>query len=509
MNSPAPVTPREVLDKLITLRLGWERNELAVSNQRLYEILQGCYALHWKAVGDPQVQNAIQTVANERNISKRSNTRLALLLIKVVFGEDHNQAWDYSKALSNAEDERVPIQDFVKWIEERGGLYKASRSVPPVAPTATQTAASASSDESPFLPWILNEIKDAPPGVFEGSSPATLEVDLLGQGAPKPGLSSLLVQVFEDGSVVPIGFSSESEATLAQKLQKLPIFERNLSCSFPWMLDVVELIRLPRQSGKPSPDAPSYEAIILADGPSVSGVVRSERNGEGTIRFEADGWAGTLPEGAWRLSAQFANAVHAINASLPFCKWSWEVTGSSRQLLVKPVGGRTYEEWVAVFEKHTGKRFQLPDGAVDGADGLRVPIEPMELASARVLIDKVRAGRISDICSIDEAFLKALGKLPLGPLRIAFKQDVLVAQAASHRANPVPVEIPWSGGSPSKSSLSATPPSSVSGRWIKFAATYLARRNDGSDVMLAASSKVLLLRGTYGRASIEFAVGSA
>lgn len=506
MNSPAPVTPREMLDKLITLRLGWERNELAVSNKRLYEILQGCYALHRKATGDLQVQNAIQTVANERNISKRSNTRLALLLIKVVFGEDHNQAWDYSKALSNAEAEGVPIQDFVKWVEERGGLYKASRSVLPVAPSATQTAASASSDENPFLPWILNEIKDAPPVVFEGSSAATLEVDLLGQGAPKPGLSSLLVQVFEDGSVVPIGFSSESEAELASKLQKLPVFEQNLSYNFPWLVDVVELIRLPRKSGKASPDAPIYEAVILADGTSVRGVVGAEKNGEGTILFEATEWAGSVPEGAWRISAQVADAVHAINVNLPFCKWSWDGSAATPQLVISPVGGHTYEEWITVYEKQTSKQFQLPDGAVDAADGLRVPVEAVEFDTARKLIDSAKATRTTEVCSVDETFLRAFEKLPLGPLQITVTQDALVAKSESHRANPVPVDVPWSGGFASKKSITVSPLNGLAGRWMKSAASYLVRKGNGVGAALAVSPTALVLRGKHGSMSVEFIV---
>ncbi len=106
----------------------WETNELAVSNKRLYSILQEAYSYYllMKRDSDKNKRDA-QAAALDKFIEKRGYTFMPSThdmtrVVKCVFGMDRRRVSAYSIALREALRQNVSANDLIAFIEQNGGV---------------------------------------------------------------------------------------------------------------------------------------------------------------------------------------------------------------------------------------------------------------------------------------------------------------------------------------------------------------------------------------------------
>jgi hypothetical protein len=119
------LTPYQSLENLIVQRQVWEDEVFRASNDRLYSILQDCYALYVKASSktDAKALNeALALQANTKGLSFKASAHTLTKIVKCVFGADRRRASAYSIALRTAHTDRVKPDDLPQYIRERGGV---------------------------------------------------------------------------------------------------------------------------------------------------------------------------------------------------------------------------------------------------------------------------------------------------------------------------------------------------------------------------------------------------
>ena len=121
----------QVIGRLISDREDWEKSELVRSNDKLYEILQSCYALHNTMVGSDALAKSLRKgLANyieSKNYVFTSSTPLMTKVVKCVFGVDRRRVHAYATALLAAKDSRVSVIEIIKWLRDQGGVEEVRR----------------------------------------------------------------------------------------------------------------------------------------------------------------------------------------------------------------------------------------------------------------------------------------------------------------------------------------------------------------------------------------------
>jgi hypothetical protein len=121
----------QVINRLINDREDWEKSELVRSNDKLYEILQSCYALHNTMVGSDALAKSLRKgLANyieSKNYLFTNSTPLMTKVVKCVFGVDRRRVHAYATALLAAKDSRVSVIEITKWLRDQGGVEEVRR----------------------------------------------------------------------------------------------------------------------------------------------------------------------------------------------------------------------------------------------------------------------------------------------------------------------------------------------------------------------------------------------
>jgi hypothetical protein len=113
------------LENLIVQRQVWEDEVFRASNDRLYSILQSCYALYVKAGTREDAKaltDALNQQANLKGIKFTSSAHTLTKIMKCVFGADRRRASAYSIALRAAHAARVKPEDLPSYIRDKGGV---------------------------------------------------------------------------------------------------------------------------------------------------------------------------------------------------------------------------------------------------------------------------------------------------------------------------------------------------------------------------------------------------
>lgn len=114
----AETSLRAKVNTLRTARQAWEAGELALSNNRKYEILAETYRLLLSSTSEE-----LHEVAALFDISKNAATPAASLAVKIVFGDtDRRRASALGKVLEAAQAKKKTPEDLVKWIKDEGGI---------------------------------------------------------------------------------------------------------------------------------------------------------------------------------------------------------------------------------------------------------------------------------------------------------------------------------------------------------------------------------------------------
>jgi hypothetical protein len=123
-----------LLDSLIEMRKDWEQNEFARSNQRLYSILQNCYAVYQQMNGTDTNAKACKTIFNSycetAGFKFKSSTTLMNKIVRCVFGDcdgDRRRISAYAIALKIAADEKINTEEITAYITEEGGVEQIRR----------------------------------------------------------------------------------------------------------------------------------------------------------------------------------------------------------------------------------------------------------------------------------------------------------------------------------------------------------------------------------------------
>ena len=120
-----PPTAYQRLENLIVQRQVWEDEVFRASNDRLYSILQDCYALYVKAGTRDEVKalnDALAQHANLKGFALKASAHTLTKIVKCVFGADRRRASAYSIALRTAHAARIKPDDLPQFIREKGGV---------------------------------------------------------------------------------------------------------------------------------------------------------------------------------------------------------------------------------------------------------------------------------------------------------------------------------------------------------------------------------------------------
>ncbi len=115
---------------LIAEREGWESNELAHSNKRLYEILTSCYRLYKELHGQTKLIHQLDKLLIAKKLKFQSNTSLPAKIVKIVFGGERRRNSVYAVTLHRAHKDSVKPEDLATWIGNMGGVDEIRLSGP-------------------------------------------------------------------------------------------------------------------------------------------------------------------------------------------------------------------------------------------------------------------------------------------------------------------------------------------------------------------------------------------
>ena len=122
---------KTAFDYLIAERKNWQENEYARSNQRLYTILQQCYALFHEMKGVSAeklaLKRAFNSYCSDMGVSFNDSTHLMTKIVRCVFGDDRRRVSSYALALRIADEQKTSVLDIPKFFSDAGGFEEVRR----------------------------------------------------------------------------------------------------------------------------------------------------------------------------------------------------------------------------------------------------------------------------------------------------------------------------------------------------------------------------------------------
>jgi len=115
----------KVSDELISLNKKYKEEYVLRGTRALYEILGGIYALGVHIEESDFKEKVIAMMRDDlkdREIKTQSNTPGMTILIKYVVGADRQTAANYSRVLTIAMLDKVPVEELAEYISRRGGI---------------------------------------------------------------------------------------------------------------------------------------------------------------------------------------------------------------------------------------------------------------------------------------------------------------------------------------------------------------------------------------------------
>lgn len=119
------LTVYQRLEDLIVQREVWEDEIFRASNDRLYSILQDCYALYKSCnntAASERLTDALTQHANLKGFALKASAHTLTKIVKCVFGEDRRRASAYSIALRTAHAAGIKPDDLPQYIRDNGGV---------------------------------------------------------------------------------------------------------------------------------------------------------------------------------------------------------------------------------------------------------------------------------------------------------------------------------------------------------------------------------------------------
>ena len=115
------------LDAMHTARVTWEEGTLRASNDELYVILEGVFAMYAELKAEVGKRRAFAALLTDLEVKAQANTSLALKVIRYVFGTQGRREDAYARVVAIAHDMKGPDQSFTSYVQECGGLEEVRR----------------------------------------------------------------------------------------------------------------------------------------------------------------------------------------------------------------------------------------------------------------------------------------------------------------------------------------------------------------------------------------------
>jgi hypothetical protein len=128
--TPAACTV-QLLSQLEQSRIDWEEGAYRTSNHDLYKILANCLSYCKELPFDESKQRSaeLKNFYASRGYKYKQDTPLANRVVRAVFGSiNRRRISTYSIVIRQAQKDGIGINDFAKWVEDKGGVQEISLS---------------------------------------------------------------------------------------------------------------------------------------------------------------------------------------------------------------------------------------------------------------------------------------------------------------------------------------------------------------------------------------------
>ena len=115
------------LEAMHTARVTWEEGTLRASNDELYAILEGVYAMYAELKAEVGKRRAFAALLTDLEVKTQANTSLALKVIRYVFAGQGRREEAYARVVAIAYDMKGSDQSFTSYVQECGGLEEVRR----------------------------------------------------------------------------------------------------------------------------------------------------------------------------------------------------------------------------------------------------------------------------------------------------------------------------------------------------------------------------------------------
>lgn len=166
---------KTAFDYLIAERKSWQENEYARSNQRLYNILQQCYAMFHEMKGVTAeklaLKRAFTAYCSDMGVSFNDSTHLMVKIVRCVFGDDRRRVSAYAVSLRIADEQKVSVLDIPKYFNDAGGYEEVRRNVANKTTKADKKAQGLSLMNTPSLAGVSSDALNAAfdEGTYDGA----------------------------------------------------------------------------------------------------------------------------------------------------------------------------------------------------------------------------------------------------------------------------------------------------------------------------------------------------
>jgi hypothetical protein len=123
-NTNTYLTPQ--FDNLIERQKAWNEGSRRISKQELYAVLAGCLSLV-ETVKQNSMYSQLEKELKARGLSFNSSTGVPTRVVRCVFNTDERALSSFASAIAIANRRGIESGDFVKWVNEHGGIDKVRR----------------------------------------------------------------------------------------------------------------------------------------------------------------------------------------------------------------------------------------------------------------------------------------------------------------------------------------------------------------------------------------------
>jgi len=142
------------LEAMSAARVQWEEGTLRASNDELYAILEGVYALYAELKAAVGKRRAFTALLTDLEIKTQTNTSLALKVVRYVFAGQGRREVAYSSVIAIAHDMKDADQTFTSYVQECGGIEEVRR-----VPKSTKTTSMSKDDYKKLALEGLQEVQ--------------------------------------------------------------------------------------------------------------------------------------------------------------------------------------------------------------------------------------------------------------------------------------------------------------------------------------------------------------